>query len=146
MNRLSKGLLAVVAGAGLWALPAHVAGQEPARKLIAPVRGEAAVDITKPNTKVVGSEVVTIITLRNASTGAIAGLKVEENWYDKAGNPVGGDTYRHPRPLPPGEIISVTLKTPRKTTMNSNQYQFSHANGTVKTKVVPKLDVPKPTS
>lgn len=145
MNRLSKGLLAVVTVAGLCALPAHVAGQEP-RKLIAPVRGEANVDITKPNTKVVGSEVVTIITLRNASTGAIAGLKVEENWYDKGGNPVGGDTYRHPRPLPPGEIITVTLKTPRKTTMNSNQYQFTHANGAVKTKVVPKLEAPKTTS
>ena len=25
--------------------------------------------------------------------------------------------------------------------MNSNQYQFTHANGTVKTKVVPKLVV-----
>jgi hypothetical protein len=144
MNRLSKGLLAVMLLAGLCALPAHVAGQE--RKLIAPVRGEADVDITKPNTKVVAGEVVTIITLRNASKGAIAGLKVEENWYDKGGNPVGGDTYRHPRPLPPGEVVTVTLKTPRKPTMNSNQYQFTHANGAVKTKVVPKIDVPKTTS
>lgn len=140
MNRLSQGLLAIVAVAGLSALPSAAAGQE--RKLIAPVRGEANVDITKPNTKVVGNEVVTIIMVRNASTGAIAGFKVEENWYDKGGNPVGGDTYRHPRPLPPGEVIKVELHTPKKPTMQSNQYQFSHANGTVKTKVVPKLDVP----
>lgn len=144
MNRLSKGLLAVVTVTGLCALPVHVAGQEAPRKLIAPVRGEANVDITKPNTKVVGNEVVTVITLRNASTGAIAGLKVEENWYDKGGNPVSGDTYRHPRPLPPGEIITVTLKTPRKPSMQSNQYQFTHANGAVKTKIVPKLEAPKP--
>ena len=27
--------------------------------------------------------------------------------------------------------------------MNSNQYQFSHANGTIKTNIVPKLDVPE---
>ena len=145
MNRLCQGLLAVSV-AGLCALPAAAAGQDAPRKLIAPVRGEANVDITKPNTKVVGNEVVTIIMLRNASTGAIAGLKVEENWYDKGGNPVGGDTYRHPRPLPPGEIITVTLKTPKKPTMNSNQYQFTHANGAVKTKVVPKLEAPKTTS
>lgn len=144
MNRLSKGLLAMVVLAGLCALPAQVTAQE--RKLIAPVRGEANVDITKPNTKIVGTEVVTIITLRNASTGAIAGLKVEENWYDKGGNPVGGDSYRHPRPLPPGEVVTVTLKTPRKPSMNSNQYQFTHANGAVKTKIVPKIDVPKTTS
>jgi hypothetical protein len=146
MNRLSQGLLAVVTVAGLSVLPAAAAGQDAPRKLIAPVRGEANLDITKPNTKVVGSEVVTVIVVRNASTGAIAGLKIEENWYDKAGNAVSGDSYRHPRPLPPGEVISVTLKTPRRPSMDSNQYQFSHANGTVKTKVVPKLEVPKTTS
>ena len=78
-----------------------------------------------------------------ATTGAIAGLKVEENWYDKGGNPVTGDTYRHPRPLKAGEIISITLRTPRNPAMNSNQYQFSHANGTIKTNIVPKLEVPK---
>ena len=81
-----------------------------------------------------GNEVVTTFVVRNpATTGAIAGLKVEENWYDKGGNPVTGDTYRHPRPLKSGEIISITLRTPRNPAMNSNQYQFSHANGTIKT-------------
>ena len=114
------------------------------KKLIPPVRGEAQLDITKPATKVQGNEVVTTFVVRNpATTGAIAGLKVEENWYDKGGNPVTGDTYRHPRPLKSGEIISITLRTPRNPTMNSNQYQFSHANGTIKTNIVPKLEVPK---
>jgi len=143
MKRLNQGLLAVVAVAGFWALPSVAAGQEAQRKLIAPVRGEATIDMTKPNTKVVGQEVVTVITVKNTSTGAIAGLRIEENWYDKEGNPVGGDTYRHPRPLPPGEAVVVTLKTPRRPTMNSNQYQFTHANGTIKPKTVPKIDVPK---
>jgi hypothetical protein len=114
------------------------------KKLIPPVRGEAQLDITKPATKVQGNEVVTTFVVRNpATTGAIAGLKVEENWYDKGGNPVTGDTYRHPRPLKAGEIISITLRTPRNPTMNSNQYQFTHANGTIKTNIVPKLEVPK---
>lgn len=142
MNRLSKGLLAVVAVTGLCALPATVAGQEAPRKLVAPVRGEATLDITKPDTKVIGNEVVTKITLRNTSSAPIAGLKVEENWYDKAGTPVGGDIYRHPRPLPPGDVVQVTLKTPKKPSFYRNEYNFSHANGTIKNKVVPKIDVP----
>ncbi len=146
MNRLSQGVLAVVTVAGLSVLPSAAASQEPARKLIAPVRGEATIDMTKPNTKVTGNEVVTVFTIKNTSTGAIAGLKIEENWYDKGGNPVGGDTYRHPKPLPPNEAIVITLKTPRRPTMNSNQYQFTHANGTIKPKTVPKIDVPKTTS
>ena len=101
-------------------------------------------EITKPATRVVGNEVVTTFVVRNpATTGAIAGLKVEENWYDKGGNPVTGDTYRHKQPLKAGEIISITLRTPRNPAMNSNQYQFSHGNGTIKTNIVPKLEVPK---
>lgn len=140
MNRLGR-LTMALAVAGL------VAGTATAqeRKLIAPVRGEATLDITKPDTKLVAGEVVTKMTVKNTSKGAIAGLKIEENWYDKGGNPVGGDTYRHPRPLKEGEVISITLKTPRTPAMNSNQYQFSHANGSVKTKIVPKIEA-APTS
>lgn len=143
MIRQTQRLLAAFAVAGLTAIPAQAGAQDAPRKLIAPVRGEAAVEITKPNTKVSGNEVVTVILVKNVSTGAIAGLKIEENWYDKGGNPVGGSTYRHPRPLPPNEVITVTLKTPRNPQMNSNQYQFSHANGSVKPKTVPKLEAPK---
>lgn len=112
---------------------------------MAPVRGEAALDITKPDTNVVRGEIVTTITVRNPSTeGAIAGLSVDENWYDKAGNPVGGDTYRHPSPLRAGEVIVITLTTPRIPAMNSNSYQFSHANGAIKTNVVDRIDAPEP--
>ena len=117
------------------------------RKLIPPIRGEATLDMTKPATKVSGAEVVTVIIVRNpATTGAIAGLKVEENWYDKAGNPVAGDLYRHPKPLRAGEIATITLRTPRSPAMNSNKYQFSHTNGTIKANVVPKIDVPPTTA
>ncbi|MGE3273564.1 MAG: FxLYD domain-containing protein [Vicinamibacterales bacterium] len=142
MIRLSQRMIAAVAVAGVLALPAALAAQE--RRLVAPVRGEANVEITKPNTKVVSGEVVTTILVKNVSDAPIAGLKVDENWYDKGGNPVGGDTYRHRTPLKPGTVIEVTLRTPRRPAMNSNQYQFSHANGTVKTTVVPKLEVTEP--
>ena len=142
MKRFGQFMLAV-AVAGL--VTGEASAQE--RKLIPPIRGEATLDITKPNTKLSGTEVVTIITVRNpATTGAIAGLKVEENWYDKKRNPVGGDVYRHRSPLKAGEAVTITLRTPRNPNMDTNQYQFTHANGTIKTNVVPKIDAPAATT
>jgi len=139
--------LAVAAALGLLLAPAAFAGQAPAtpaapaapRKLISPVRGEATVEYTKPNTKVSGGNVVTVITIKNTSSAPIAGFKLEESWIDKAGTLSGGDTYRHPKPFMPGEVITVTLTTPRNARMASNSYNFTHANGTVKPKNVPKI-------
>lgn len=151
MNRLSQRVLATFAALGV--LLAPVAAQTPApaapaapKKLISPQRGEANIEITKPDTKLTGSEVTTVIMVKNVSPAPIAGFKVEENWYDKAGTPVGGGVYRHTKPLMPNEVIRVELKTPRNQKMNTNQYQFTHANGDVKPKVVPKLVVAPPTS
>jgi hypothetical protein len=141
MTRFGQFTLAVaVAG-----LAGGVSAQE--RKLIPPIRGEAVLEITKPNTKLSGTEVVTVIVARNpATTGAIAGLKVEEQWYDKKQNPVTGDTYRHPRPLRAGEVVTITLRSPRNPAMDTNRYQFTHANGTIKVNTVPKIDVPRATA
>jgi hypothetical protein len=141
MKRLGQFLLAV---AVVGVVTGGAVAQE--RKLIPPIRGEATLDMTKPATKLSGTEVVTVIIVRNpATTGAIAGLKVEENWYDKGGNAVAGDLYRHPRPLRAGEVVTITLRTPRSPNMNSNKYQFSHNNGTIKANVVPKIEVPPAT-
>ena len=90
-----------------------IGGVAAAQKLVAPVRGNAKVEMTKPATKVSAKEIVTTFLLKNIEAAPIAGLKVEENWYDKAGNPVMGDTFRNPKPLQPGEVITVTFKTPR---------------------------------
>jgi hypothetical protein len=114
-----------------------------AQKLVAPVRGNAKVEITKPNTRIVGKEIVTTFLLKNVEAAPIAGVKIEENWFDKAGNPVMGDVFRHMKPLQPGEVITVSFKVPRSTNMQRNQYLFSHANGNLKQSVVPKLAVPK---
>lgn len=141
--------LAVAAALGLLLAPAAFAGQAPAaaapaaqaapRKLISPVRGEATVEFVKSNTKVVGANVVTTFTVKNTSAAPIAGFKIEETWIDKAGTLSGGDTYRHPKPFMVGEVITVTLTTPRNARMSSNSYKFSHANGDVKPKSVPKI-------
>ena len=115
-----------------------------AQKLVAPVRGNAKVEITRPNTKVIGKEIVTTFLLKNIEAAPIAGLKIEENWYDKSGNPVMGDTFRHLKPIKPGEVVTISFKTPRSPSMQRNQYLITHANGIVKQQVVPKIEVPKP--
>jgi hypothetical protein len=104
-------------------------------KFVPPIRGEAEIGVLTPETRVdnKANMVITIIKVKNLSgTGSIAGLKVEEYWYDKAGNPVTGSKAKLAKPLQPGEVASLTLETPKDPKMNRNQYQFSHANGKIK--------------
>jgi len=125
--------------------PAPAAPAAPAtpRKLISPYRGDATVEFTAPVSKRSGANVVTTMTIKNTSPGPLAGFRLEESWSDKTGNLAGGDVYRHPRPFMPGEVINVTLTTPSNPRMQSNSYNFVHANGTVKPRKVTKIDVPK---
>lgn len=155
MNRQNLVLLAAAgvvvmvtgAAAGQAPTPAPEAQTAPAPaarpRLVAPVRGVAQLGYTKPVVKnaTIGGKafVVTTIQVKNMASGAIAGLKVDEFWYDKAGNPVTGDTYRHRTPLQPGEVITITLETPRAAGMDRNQYNFTHANGEIKAALQPKL-------
>ena len=120
------------------AAPAPAAPAAPI-KLTPPVRGQAELGYTKPVSKRAGNEVVTTIKVKNLATGTIVGLKVDEFWYDKAGDPVTGDTFRYRKPLQPGEVIEVTLRTPINPKMDRNSYKFEHSNGTIKTTLVPKL-------
>jgi hypothetical protein len=134
-------LLATSARAGQ-AKPATPAPQAPAApaKYIPPIRGDAEVNMTKPLTKRTGTEIITTFKVKNASTtGSIAGLKVSEFWYDKAGNPVSGDEFRYRKPLMPGEVIDIELRSPVNPKMASSQYKFEQANGGVKPKVVAKF-------
>lgn len=152
MNRHMNSMLAVAgaillvagAAAGQGSAPAAPAGQAaPRPRMTPPVRGEASLGYTRPVVKagkIEGKDfIITTIQVKNLSAGSIAGLKVDEFWYDKAGDPVTGDTFRHPRPLQPGEAITVTLETPRNPKMDRNQYNFSHANGAIKAQLLPKL-------
>lgn len=120
------------------AAPAAAAAAAPARPA-PPVRGQAEIGYTKPASKRVGATIVTTIKVKNLSLGSIAGLKVDEFWYDKAGDPVTGDTFRYRKPLQPQEVITVTLTTPVNPKMDRNQYKFEHLNGTIKTTLLPKL-------
>lgn len=146
MKRLGSLILAVAVLTAVTAGASFAGQAPPARKLIAPVRGEAPVEITAPDTKVIGNDVVTVIRVKNTAKAPIAGFKVEENWF-KGTEPIGGDSYRHPRPLQVNEVIEIKLSTPRSRVVGArNQYQFSHANGAIKPTPVKKLDLPKPTT
>jgi len=115
-------------------------GALPSGKLVAPVRGEAELGYTKPVTKNDGKFVTSTMKVKNLSKGAIAGLKIDEFWYDKDGNPVtGSQPFRWKKPLQPGEVIEVVLKSPVNKAMNRNQYKFEHANGKIKPTLLPKL-------
>ena len=144
MNRYSQSLLAL---AGVVLLVSGAAAQQPPAagrpRLVAPVRGVAAIAYTKPvvkRGKQEGKEfIVTTFQVKNSATAPIARFTVEEFWYDKAGDPVSGDRFVYPKPLQPGEVITVTLNTPVNPRMNSNSYKFSHANGEIKPTVSAKL-------
>ena len=124
-----RGVLAVALASSL-ALVGTVSAQ---------LKGIAEVSITAPLTKVVGKEVVTTFKLQNMSKQSIAGLRVEEYWYDKAGNPAPGAIRVFNQPVGPGKIVALELRTPRTPNMEKNNYVFSHANGKVKATVVAKI-------
>jgi hypothetical protein len=112
------------------------------KKIVPPVRGEASVEFTQPTTKAIQGQnkVQTTIKVRNNSTAPIARLQVTETWYDKGGAIVAGGKGVINGLLQPGEIQTITIETPYNPKMSSNAWNFSHANGTVKTSKVKALD------
>ena len=131
---------ALALSAGVLLAGGTASAQAPPTKLISPVRGEAELGYLKPVSKREGNMIITTIKVKNLASGPIAGLKVDEFWYDKAGEPVtGAQPFRYRKALMPGEVIDVILKVPTNPKMDRNSYKFEHANGTIKTKLLPKL-------
>jgi hypothetical protein len=141
MMRLGSLVVAIALGVGLSA-SSVVAGQDAPRKLVAPVRGEAVVEVTPPDTKIGATEIVTKIRIKNVSKGPIAGLRITETWY-KGQEALSGDVYRHPRPIQVDEVIEATLTVPRTRVVGArNRYDFAHANGAIKANAVKTLPAP----
>jgi hypothetical protein len=145
MFRLNRAVLALALAttlvAGATAAYAQQAAPAPANKpvWINPIRGTAEIQYLKPITRVIKDEVVTEFQVKNMSTGPIARLTIEEFWWDKNNSPVTGDKQFLKKPLMPGEVATITLHTPKNSNMQRNNYKFSHQNGDVKVKVVPKF-------
>ncbi len=108
-------------------------------KFMTPLKGVAAIEVIQEPSKFVGKEIQTTFRIKNTSSAPIALLKIDEYWYDRAGKMVSSDTQRYRQPLGPGEIVSMTTKSPAMPGAERSQATFTHANGTVKPKSVKKF-------
>ena len=111
-------------------------------KWVAPIKGDATVQLIMTPSKHVGKEIVTGFKIKNISPGAIALFRIDEYWYDNGPKPqmVTGDTQRYMKPIMPGEIIEMTTRSPAKPGAMRSQWSFSHANGKIVPKKVTKFD------
>jgi hypothetical protein len=110
------------------------------KKFTPPFKGQADVDFTKPKTTQSKDHkmVITTIEVKNNANAPLLRLTVDETWYDKAGGLVTGGKGVVNR-LEPGEVATVKIETPYDAKMSANNYNFSHANGTVKPHRVDKF-------
>jgi hypothetical protein len=143
MNRARLTLAATLVGASLVAVhaqtPAAPMTSVLAGKKFSPAfKGQAELDYTKPVTKRDKDMVVTTIMVKNNATGPLLRLTIDETWYDAGGGLVTGGKGVVSR-LEPGEVATVKIETPFNAKMKANNYNFTHANGTVKPHAVPKL-------
>jgi hypothetical protein len=151
MTRVHATFAATVVGASLIAsaAPAQQPPQPPpmtsilaGKKFTPPIKGQADIEFVQPVTRPEKNEVVTRITVKNISPGPIPRLTVAETWFDKKQQMVTGSKGFINGLLQPGEIKTIEIRTPRDPRMAANSWNFSHANGTVKTHKVAKLDDP----
>ena len=105
---------------------------DPRPRLVAAIRGLAEVGYLQPETRRDGDDIVTTFQVKNLALGAIAGLKIDEFWYDVDGNPVGGASERLRQPLMPGEEVTIELRVPSNSQINNSNYVFSHQNGDIR--------------
>ena len=105
-----------------------------------PIRGAADLEFVKPTQKRVGDAVVDTVQVRNASRQPIARLTVESIYYDKGGQVIANGRGFINGLLQPGDVQTVTVETPFNPKMNSSNYKFTHANGSINPKRVDKLE------
>jgi hypothetical protein len=108
-------------------------------RMSTPVKGTAYVEVIQGAPKKVGGDMVTVSQIKNVSNGPIAGLRVDEYWYNQKLVQVTGDTQRVRAPIAPGEIVEVTTKSPIKPDLYKSTLMFNHANGKVMAKGVKKF-------
>src|SRR5262245_38496665 len=137
---------AALAGMSLVGVSAQTPAPPPMESILAgkkfqpPVKGQADVDYTKPNTTRKGSLVVTKIQVKNTSTAPIGRLRVVETWFGKDGSTIPGGEGVINGLLQPGEVQTIEIQTPYNDKMNANSWNFVHANGNVKPHLVKSFD------
>ena len=108
-------------------------------RMATPVKGTAYVEVIQGQAKKVGGDMVTVSKVKNVSNGPIAGLRIDEYWYNQKLVQVTGDTQRVRAPIAPGEVVEVTTKSPIKPDLYRSTLMFVHANGKVTAKGVKKF-------
>jgi hypothetical protein len=121
------------------ATPSTTAAAPARAKFVPLVKGIASIELIQGPSKRVGPDIVTVLKVKNTSTGAIGLLRIDELWYDKDRKQVTGDSQAIRRAIQPGEIVEVTMKSPSKPNLYVSQYAFSHANGKINAKAVKKF-------
>jgi hypothetical protein len=134
-------LFAVCSAPSLYAQATKAAPQPAApaapAKWVKPYKGTATIEVIQGPSRKIGTEMVTVLKIKNTSPGALALLKGDETWFDKNLKPASGDSPRPIRqPVAPGEIVELTFKAPWKADLYRSTYQFTHVHGEVKAKAV----------
>ena len=114
--------------------------------LVATIRGPGQVGYLQPVSRRDrrANEMVTTFRIQNTSTGALAAFKVDEFWYDRAGDTVTGGSFRMPKPFLPGQVVEVEIRIPRDRRMARSNYEFSHKNGVIEATLFDEMDEPTP--
>jgi hypothetical protein len=150
MNRVHSAVAATListtmfAGAVVAAQSTQLTPVLAGKKIVPPFKGEATIDFTQPVTKAIPGKslVTTTIKVKNSTASPIARLMVQETWYDAGGAIIAGGRGVINGLLQPGEVQTVTIETPYNAKMKSNNWNFTHANGTIKPNKVKSLDEP----
>jgi hypothetical protein len=96
-------------------------------------------DFIQGQGKQIAGDIVTVSKVKNVSNGPIAGLRVDEYWYNQKLEQVTGDTHRVRAPIAPGEVVEITTRSPVKPGLYKSTLMFVHANGKVTAKGVKKF-------
>ena len=108
-------------------------------RMASPVKGTAYVEVIQGQGKKIGGDIVTVSKVKNVSNGPIAGLRIDEYWYNQKLVQVTGDTQRVRAPIAPGEVVEVTTRSPVKPDLYKSTLMLNHANGKVTAKGVKKF-------
>jgi hypothetical protein len=119
--------------------PAPISEELLKARMRPPVRGTASVEFITGPVKLVGTEVQSIIKVRNTDSAPIIGLKIDEYFY--AGQKeISACTARVRNPIAAGEIVDVPMSCPNpKERATGSNLMFTHANGKVQPKPVKKF-------
>ena len=104
-----------------------------------PVKGTAYVEVIQGKGKQIAGDMVTVSKVKNVSAAPIAGLRIDEYWYNQKLEQVTGDTQRVRSPIAPGEVVEITTRSPMKPGLYKSTLMMVHANGKVNAKGVKKF-------